>query len=103
MTSDEQANAVASGGWQVKSKRRPIIEARRDFRVSFFEFRFLLARHLSLVTARQLFFDVTVKNEPNCCSTFLLLHLGQVTRFLSCSAMVKVRVKFFLHSLHLYS
>jgi hypothetical protein len=51
----------------------------------------------------QLFFEVTAENEPNCCSAFLLLHLGHATRFLSCSAMVNVIVKAFLQALHIYS
>ena len=41
--------------------------------------------------------------EVKRCVTFLLLHLGQVTRFLSRSAKVMIKVKFFLHAVQVYS
>ena len=41
--------------------------------------------------------------EAKRCVTFLLLHLGQLTRFLSRSAKVMIKVKFFLQAVQVYS
>jgi hypothetical protein len=41
--------------------------------------------------------------EVKRCATFLLLHLGQPTRFFSRSEKVMIKVNFFVHALHVYS
>jgi hypothetical protein len=51
----------------------------------------------------QLLLEVWVWTEVKRCVTFLLLHLGQLTRFLSRSERVMITVKFFLQAVHVYS
>jgi hypothetical protein len=51
----------------------------------------------------QLLRDVWVWIEVKRCVTFLLLHLGQPTRFLSRSENVMIKVNFFLQAIQVYS
>jgi len=51
----------------------------------------------------QLLLEVWVWTEVKRCVTFLLLHLGQLTRLLSRSESVMITVKFFLQAVHVYS
>jgi len=51
----------------------------------------------------QLFLEVTAKKESNCCSTRVLLHLGQRAFFLSCSLTLMRSENLLAHFLQTYS